>query len=189
MFDDVYPINDFGPLMKGLAIGGLGIFHVFLAQFAIGGGFLMSYLQWLDMRNKSTVARAFLDSYFKFLVLVSFVMGAVTGVAMWFTSIQVSPRTIGLMVSSFHWVWATEWTFFSLEVVSGYAFYRYGKHLKDRARLTLLILYTVAAWFSLFWINGILSWQLTPGEWVNSKSVWVGFFNAGFCPARFPHHT
>lgn len=162
MFNDVYPINDFGPLMKGLAIGGLGIFHVFLAQFAIGGGFLMSYLQWLDMRNKSTVARAFLDSYFKFLVLVSFVMGAVTGVAMWFTSIQVSPRTIGLMVSSFHWVWATEWTFFSLEVVSGYAFYRYGKHLKDRARLTLLILYTVAAWFSLFWINGILSWQLIP---------------------------
>ena len=183
MQPDIYPINDFGPLMKGLAIGGLGIFHVFLAQFAIGGGFLMCYLQWLDMNKKSTVARAFLDSYFKFLVLVSFVMGAVTGVAMWFTSIQVSPRTIGLMVSSFHWVWATEWTFFSLEVVSGYAFYRYGKHLTDQARLTLLILYTVAAWFSLFWINGILSWQLTPGDWVNSKSVWVGFFNAGFWPS------
>ena len=53
MQTDIYPINDFGPLMKGL-------------------------------------------------VLVSFVMGAVTGVAMWFTSIQVIPRTIGLMVSSFH---------------------------------------------------------------------------------------
>ncbi len=183
MPSDLYPINDFGPLMKGLAIGGLGIFHVFLAQFAIGGGFLMCYLQWLDMKDKSSVARAFLDSYFKFLVLVSFVLGAITGVAMWFTSIQVSPRTIGLMVSSFHWVWATEWTFFSLEVVSGYAFYRYGKHLNDRARLTLLVLYTTAAWFSLFWINGILSWQLTPGEWVNSKRVWVGFFNAGFWPS------
>ena len=180
---DVYPINDFGPLMKGLAIGGLGILHVFLAQFAIGGGFLMCYLQWLAMNKRSTVARVFLDSYFKFLVLVSFVMGAVTGVAMWFTSIQVSPRTIGLMVNSFHWVWAIEWTFFSLEVVSGYAFYRYGKHLPDRVRLTLLILYTVAAWFSLFWINGILSWQLTPGDWINSKNVWVGFFNAGFWPS------
>jgi hypothetical protein len=32
-----YPNNDFGPAMKGLVIGGLGIFHVFLAQFAIGG--------------------------------------------------------------------------------------------------------------------------------------------------------
>ena len=180
---DVYPVNDFGPIMKGLAIGGLGIFHVFLAQFAIGGGFLMCYLQWLAMKKQSKLARAFMDSYFKFLVLVSFVMGAVTGVAMWFTSIQVSPRTIGLMVSAFHWVWATEWTFFSLEVVSGYAFYRYGKYLNDRARMTLLVLYTVAAWFSLFWINGILSWQLTPGEWIDSGSVWVGFFNAGFWPS------
>ena len=35
------------------------------------------------------------------LILVSFVLGAVTGVAMWFTSIQVSPRTIGLMVDEF----------------------------------------------------------------------------------------
>ena len=37
----VYPVNDYGPVMKGLVIGGLGIFHVFVAQFAIGGGFLM----------------------------------------------------------------------------------------------------------------------------------------------------
>ena len=33
-----YPVNDFGPLMKGMVIGGVGILHVFLAQFAIGGG-------------------------------------------------------------------------------------------------------------------------------------------------------
>jgi hypothetical protein len=36
-----YPINDFGPTMKGMVIGGLGIFHVLLAQFAIGGGMLI----------------------------------------------------------------------------------------------------------------------------------------------------
>ena len=35
------PVNDSGPLMKGLIIGGLGIVHVFLAQFAIGGGMLV----------------------------------------------------------------------------------------------------------------------------------------------------
>lgn len=31
-----FPLRDFGPLMKGLVIGGLGIPHVFLAPFAIG---------------------------------------------------------------------------------------------------------------------------------------------------------
>ena len=40
-----YPINDFGPVMKGMVIGGLGIVHVFLAQFAIGGGMLLAYFQ------------------------------------------------------------------------------------------------------------------------------------------------
>lgn len=180
---ELYPINSFGPIMMGLAIGGLGIFHVFLAHFAIGGGILMSYLQWRSMKHGSQTARIFLDSFFKFLVLISFVVGAVTGVAMWFTSIQVGPQTIGTMVDAFHWVWAIEWTFFCLEVVSGYAYYRYANQLDDRTRLTLLVLYAVAAWASLFWINGILSWQLTPGEWIETRTVWAGFFNASFWPS------
>lgn len=178
-----YPINDYEPLIKGLVIGGLGITHVFLAQFAIGGGMLMCYFQWLAQTGRSPVARQFLDGYFKILVLISFVVGALTGVAMWFTTIQVSPRTIGVMVDEFHWVWATEWTFFCLEVVAGYAFYRCGRNLPDRSRMTLLLLYTVGAWFSLFWINGILSWQLTPGQWGEDRSVWSGFFNPSFWPS------
>src|SRR5580765_6640126 len=111
-----YPINDFGPLMKGLVIGAMGIFHVFLAQFAIGGGMLMCYFQWAAQTGRSPLARNFVDGYFRVLVLVSFVIGALTGVGMWFTTIQISPRTIGLMVSEFHWMWAIEWTFFSLEI-------------------------------------------------------------------------
>jgi mono/diheme cytochrome c family protein len=180
---EYYPIIDVSPLMKGLVIGGLGIFHVFLAQFAIGGGMLLCYLQWLHMRGACRLARRFADDYFKVLVLVSFVLGAVTGVAMWFTSIQISPRTIATMVREFHWVWATEWTFFCLEVVAGYLFYRYGPRLADSARLRLLLLYCVASWMSLFWINGILSWQLTPGDWLESRNVWDGFFNPGFLPS------
>src|SRR6188474_1310942 len=102
----IYPVNDFGPAMKGMVIGGLGIVHVYLAQFAIGGGILLCYFQWLAMRGREPHARKFLDGYFKILVLVSFVLGALTGVAMWFTTIQVSARTIGLMVDEFHWLWA-----------------------------------------------------------------------------------
>ncbi len=178
-----YPVNDFGPVMKGMVIGGMGIVHVFLAQFAIGGGMLMCYFQWLAHTRRVPHARHFLEGYFQFLVLVSFVAGALTGVGMWFVSIQVSPRTIGLMVDEFHWVWATEWTFFCLEVVAGYAFYRYVPVLTDRTRMTLLVLYSIAAWFSLFWINGILSWQLTPGRWTATQQVWSGFFNPSFWPS------
>ncbi|MCH8880094.1 MAG: c-type cytochrome [Planctomycetes bacterium] len=180
-----YPINDFGPVMKGMVIGGLGIVHVFLAQFAIGGGAIMCYFQWLAHTGRCAAAQQFLDSYFKALVLISFVLGALTGVGMWFAAIQISPRTIGLMVDEFHWVWAIEWTFFALEVVAGYMFYRYGGLLLNRRRMQLLLIYTAAAWFSLFWINGILSWQLTPGAWTADGKVWSGFFNTSFWPSLF----
>jgi cytochrome bd-type quinol oxidase subunit 1 len=177
-----YPVNDFGPLMKGLVIGGVGIVHVFLAQFAIGGGMLMWYFERLGQRGRQD-ARTFVDGYFRVLVLISFVVGALTGVAMWFTTIQVGARTIGLMIDEFHWLWATEWVWFAIEVTAGYAFYRYGPRLGDRARLRLLALYALASWMSLFWINGILSWQLTPGRWLDGGGMWAGFFNASFWPS------
>jgi cytochrome bd ubiquinol oxidase subunit I len=177
-----YPVNEFGPLMKGLVIGGVGILHVFLAQFAIGGGILLFGFERRAQRGDAA-ARAFVDGYFRILVLVSFVIGALTGVAMWFTTIQVGARTIGLMVDEFHWLWATEWVWFSIEVTAGYAFYRFGSRLDNRARIRLLGLYAFAAWMSLFWINGILSWQLTPGGWLEGKGMWAGFFNPTFFPS------
>jgi cytochrome bd ubiquinol oxidase subunit I len=179
-----YPVNDFGPLMKGMVIGGIGILHVFLAQFAIGGGMLLLYFERLAQQGKEKDARAFVDGYFQILVLVSFVIGALTGVAMWFTTIQVGARTIGLMVDQFHWFWATEWVAFSVEVAAGYAFVRVGRRLSDRARIRLLALYSAASWLSLFWINGILSWQLTPSQaYLKDGNVWAGFFNPSFWPS------
>src|SRR5262249_59963840 len=101
--------------MKGMVIGGVGIVHVFLAQFAIGGGLLMLHLERLGQRGVQD-ARTFVDGYFRVLVLISFVVGALTGGAMWFTTIQVGARTIGLMIDEFHWLWGTAWGRFARDV-------------------------------------------------------------------------
>ncbi|MCA9115654.1 MAG: cytochrome c [Planctomycetaceae bacterium] len=180
---EFYPVNDYGPLMPGLVMAGVAIVHVFLAQFAVGGGMLLCYFQWLDMTGRNSHARKFVDGYFRVLVLISFILGALTGVGIWFTAIQVSAPTIGEMVLRFHWLWATEWAFFCLEIVAGYSFYRYHRQLSDHARLTLLGLYAFAAWMSLFWINGILAWQLTPGEWLVTQALADGFLNPSFWPS------
>ena len=195
-----YPVNDFGPLMKGMVIGGIGIVHVFVAQFAIGGGMLLWYFERLAQRGREPKmetgglsptlgedARRFIDGYFQVLVLVSFVLGALTGVAIWFTTIQVGARTIGLMVDEFHWLWATEWVCFSVEVAAGYAFVQ----ARQAARRSepgcgCIALYAIAAWLSRFFINGILSWQLTPGRGVpflGHGDTWAGFFNPSFWPS------
>ena len=180
---DVFPVNDYGPLMPGLIMAAVAIVHVFLAQFAVGGGIMLCYFHWLAMTGRNPHARAFVHGYFKILVLISFVLGALTGVGIWFTAIQVSPATIGAMVDNFHWMWASEWLFFCLEIVAGYCFYRYHTRLTDQAAQQLLVMYAVAAWFSLFLINGILSWQLTPGRWLETGALADGFFNASFWPS------
>ena len=180
---EFYPVNDYGPLMPGLVMAAVAIVHVFLAQFAVGGGMLLCYFQWLAMTGRNPDARRFVDGYFRVLVLISFILGALTGVGIWFTAIQVSAPTIGEMVLQFHWLWATEWTFFCLEIVAGYCFYRYHRQLPDRSRMLLLVMYAFAAWMSLFWINGILSWQLTPGDWLKTGNLLDGFLNPGFFPS------
>jgi len=169
--------------MKGMVTGGLGIVHVFLAQLAIGGGMLLCYFERLRHGGRSKYAGRFITGYFQDLVLAGFMLGALTGLAMWFVSIRVSPRMTGALVDEFHWIWATEWTFFCVEVVSGYAYLRYQDRMSGRDRMILLACYSVASWFSLFWINGIVSSQLTPGRWMQAHRLWSGFFNPSFWPS------
>ncbi|MEZ4365688.1 MAG: hypothetical protein R2939_05305 [Kofleriaceae bacterium] len=183
-----YPIVDYGPLMKGMVIGGAGILHVFLAQFAIGGGMVMLYFERLAQTGREPAARRLLDSYFKTLVLVSFVLGAVTGVAMWLTTIQVGARTIGVMVDEFHWLWAAEWCCFCLEVVAGYTFLRVGHRLPPRGRLALLALYALAAGqLVLDQRHPVVAAH--PGRLARGGGLWAGFFNPSFWPRSRAYRT
>lgn len=44
-------------------------------------------------------------------------------------------------------------------------------------------LYFVGAYGSLVVINGIITYQLTPGKWLESHAFWDGFFNPTYWPA------
>ncbi|HSR37236.1 MAG TPA: hypothetical protein VLL73_08655, partial [Desulfurivibrionaceae bacterium] len=46
-------------------------------------------------------------------------------------------------------------------------------------------LYFVFAWLSLFVINGIIDFMLTPGKWLATGNFWDGFFNPSFWPSLF----
>lgn len=168
-------------VIPGLWIAAVAVTHVFLAQFAVGGGALVLLFEWRAERRGDEALREFLQRFFTTLVLVSFVLGAVTGVGIWLTLALVAPRGLLLLVTEFHWVWAAEWAFFCLEVIAGYAYYRHRRTLPFRSRMILVSFYSVSAWMSLFWVNGILSFQLTPGSWPDG-TLWSAFFNPAFWP-------
>ena len=179
-----FPVFASDAMLPGLIIAAVAIVHVFLAQFAVGGGILVAFFEWRAEKRGHTLLRDFLHRFFTTLVLISFVLGAVTGVGIWLVASWVAPRSLLLLVREFHWIWAAEWCFFSLEVVCGYAYYVHGRTLGFKKRFFLVLGYAISAWMSLFWVNGILSFQLTPGGWTpEDPQVWSAFFNPTFWPS------
>ncbi|MEW5875225.1 MAG: cytochrome ubiquinol oxidase subunit I [Candidatus Zixiibacteriota bacterium] len=178
-----YPIFDPGPMGPSTLIAVMAIVHVLIAHFAVGAGIATPWLEARAMRNGDTILAGFLRRYARFLILLSFVGGAVTGVGIWFVVGLISPETISLLIRQFVWGWATEWVFFIVEITSGYVYYFYWDQMKPKAHLTVGIVYAVSAWMSLFIINGILTFMLTPGDWLVTRSFWDGWINPTFWPS------
>ncbi len=63
-------------------------------------------------------------------------------------------------------------------------FYTFGKMQRDK-HLLVGWLYFFFAWMSLFMINGIIAFMLSPGAWLETGNVWHAFFNPTFWPALF----
>jgi hypothetical protein len=183
--DSYFPIHAYSPFMKGIVGCGLEIVHALLTQMALGGGVLLFYFERLRRGGRSKYAGRFNTGSFPAVVSASFILGALTGVAIWFVSIQQSPGRIGSIVGGLHWIWATEWTFFCVEVVAGYAYLRYQDRLSGKDRLTLLALYSVASWLSLFLKSAIGSSPLTSTPVGQSQRLWSVFFHSSFWPSIF----
>jgi mono/diheme cytochrome c family protein len=177
-----YPFWD-QPLGHGLLMALVAVFHVFIAHFAIGGGLYLVVTEFFARRRKDQEALAFLEELSRFFVLTTLVVGALSGVGIWFVIGLLSPAGTEVLIHLFVWAWATEWTFFVLEIAAA-IFYFYGwRHMAQRAHLTLGWIYFVSAWMSLAVINGIITFMLTPGKWLQTGQFWDAFFNPTYWPS------
>lgn len=82
-----------------------------------------------------------------------------------------------LLIHTFVFAWAIEWVFFIVEIVSLLIYHYKFETLSDKNRLRIAFIYAASAWLSLFVINGIITFMLTPGQWLRTHSFWDGFFN------------
>ena len=113
------------------------------------------------------------------------VPGAVSGVGIWFTIGLISPWATSTLIHVFVWAWATEWALFLLGITAALIYYYRWDHLSPRAHWIAGWIYFLASWGSLAVINGILSFMLTPGQWLETRSLRDGFFNPGMFPSLF----
>jgi len=177
-----YPLWQLG-FPGGLLIALIAVVHVFISHFAVGGGAYLVLLERKANREKDAALLGYVRRHSKFFALLTLVLGAVTGVGIWFTIGLVSPEATSSLIHTFVWGWAIEWVFFFVEIAAALV-YAYAWDRLDRAsHMAVGWVYFVAAWASLFIINGIITYMLTPGRWLQNHEFWTGFFNPTYWPS------
>ncbi|MDD5087872.1 MAG: cytochrome ubiquinol oxidase subunit I [bacterium] len=174
------------PLAGGaMVIAAISIFHVVIAHFAVGAGLFNVLSEHRARRLGDAQLLRFIRDNSIFLIYLSFVAGAISGVGIWFSIGVVAPEATTFVIRLFVWFWAIEWVFFLLELASGYIYYFTWDRLSPRAHLAVGWVYAVSAFMSLVIINGILSFMLTPGLWPTTLNVWQAWLNPSFWPSLF----
>jgi hypothetical protein len=172
-----YPVWQLYYLNSGTLIAVIAVLHVFVAHFAVGGGIFLWLTDLKNVREKNYELRQYVRKHIWFFLLLTMVFGGVTGVGIWFIIALSSPWATSVLIHTFVFAWAIEWVFFLVEIVSLLIYHYKFETLSDKNRLRIAFIYAAAAWLSLFIINGIITFMLTPGEWLRSYNFWDGFFN------------
>ena len=178
-----YPVWEIPQIGGGMLIGLIAILHVFVSHFAVGGGLYLVLAERKAYRENDPAVLEYVKGHSLFFVLVVLVFGAVSGVGIWWSIGLVSPAATSTLLHVFVWAWAIEWVFFAVEIAAAFVYY-YGWDRLDRdTHLTVGWIYFITAWLSLFMINGILTFMLTPGRWLTTREFWHAFWNPTAIPS------
>lgn len=155
------PVWHFVGIGSGLIIGIVSVLHVFVAQFAVGGGIYLVWMERRAYRDGAPEILQWLERHTHFFLLLTMVFGGLSGVGIWFTMSVVNPGATSMLIHNFVFFWAAEWGLFLLEVVSLLAYYytypwsRSGR-MSPETHMRIGIVYACAGFLSLVLINGII---------------------------------
>ena len=180
-----YPVWELTTFGGGVLIAVIATVHVFVSHFAVGGGLFLVITEMKAYREKDKRILDYVHGHTKFFLLLTMVLGGLSGFGIWLIISLLSPAATSVLIHGFVFGWATEWVFFVVEIASLLIYYYTFYRMDSRNHLIVGWIYFLFAWLSLFVIDGIVSFMLTPGRWVETKSFWDGFFNPSFGPSLF----
>jgi mono/diheme cytochrome c family protein len=178
-----YPVWYLPSVGGGTLIALISIIHVFVSHFAVGGGLYLVLAERKGLRENNRGILDFTKKHAKFFMLMTMVMGGITGVGIWFIISLVNPAATSLLIHTFVFGWASEWVLFIVEIVAIFVYFYCFDTMDAGTHQIVGWIYFIAAWLSLFLINGIIDFMLTPGAWMDNHNFWSGFFNPSSWPA------
>ena len=183
-----FPAFELPYINGGLLIAIIAVLHIFVAQIAVGGGFLLTLAEAKGHRENNMEILQWVQKHTKFFLLVTMVFGGLSGVGIWMVIGLVSPTAVSFLVNNFMYGWATDWAFFLGEILAlllysaTFSLCLQGR-MRPKDHMALGWMYAAFAFLSLLAINGIVSFMLTPGEWSGPEDFWTGILNPSFWPA------
>jgi mono/diheme cytochrome c family protein len=185
-----YPFWDVPYIGSGWVIGGIAIFHIMIALFAVGGG---AYLVLAEQKALREGRRDWLETlrgHSKFFLILTGVFGTVSGVGIWFSIGLANPEGTSTLIHNFVFGWAMEWVFFIIELTTAAVYYYTWGRVSDSLHVKVGWLYAISSVLTLVIINGILAFMLTPGDsWLavagtgrEASRFWQAFFNPTYWP-------
>ncbi len=178
-----YPVWEIPLFGGGFLIAVIAVIHVFIAHIAVGGGLFLVLTERKGLKENSRAILDYVKKHTRFFLLMSLVLGGLTGVAIWFIIALVSPAATSTLIHEFVFAWAMEWVFFLCEIVALLIYYYKFDTMNSRDHQRIGWLYFIFAWLSLFAVNGIVGFMLTPGDWIETRDFWDGIFNPSFWPS------
>lgn len=185
-----FPVWQIGPSVNGsVLIGLVAVFHIFIALLAVGAGIFLPFTEYLARKQGRQDVLDFLKYHTRFFVVLTSVFGAVSGIGIWFTISLVHPLGTTALIHKFVFAWGMEYAIFFVEITS-LIFYYYGwEKMEASIHQKIGWIYAASAFGSLFFINGILAYMLTPGSaamtTVTDQTFFQSFFNPGYWPSLF----
>lgn len=178
-----YPVWELTTYGGGLLIAVMAIVHVLVSHFAVGGGAFLVILERKAHREGNDGLLDYVKAHSKFFLLLTMVFGGLTGVGIWWTIALLNPGGTSSLIHIFVFGWAAEWVFFVGEIVALFIYFYTFDRMSAHHHLRIGWIYFICAWMSLFLINGIIDFMLTPGAWLEDQNFWSGFFNPTFWPS------
>ena len=178
-----YPVWDLTTFGGGFLIALVAVVHVLVSHFAVGGGAFLVLLEGKAYRQDNADLLGYVKKHSKFFMLLTMVFGGITGVGIWWTIALLNPAATSALIHIFVFGWAAEWVFFVVEIVALFIYFYTFDKMERKNHMLVGWIYFISAWMSLFLINGIIDFMLTPGAWLDNHSFWSGFFNPTFWPA------
>jgi hypothetical protein len=97
-----YPVWQLEFLGGGFLIAVIAIIHVYIAQFAVGGGLFLVLTEHLAHSRNDLGILNFVRKHTKFFLLLTMVAGALTGVGIWFTISLLNPSATSVLIHTFY---------------------------------------------------------------------------------------